>query len=445
MPDNTIDIKGGNNQIVPNAQEASQYFFGDSAIRIAQQASGNVIDGQLTDMTSFSGTFPEKAEPELWREIHLSLCEEKLKDNAVLCLTGEEGVGTTTFLSQFARQHHDNCASYFYNNFDLIRLNSEVMERDITEQLYWYATKSKCPPEVKRISDVYSKVQRQLRQSKDGIMYFVFDGFSNIPSEYKESICKLIESLRWERARFLFSGKKEQIEELFKQNRKLLISDATLLRFSEADTREYFGRSHPGLGREQLNILYKISRGNARRMNDLRTKYLLKGRMEELMTADINANSDLNKEDYDRICRDSDPSVLPLFALLAYADFQFKVDFAALVLAITTDKVTTLAARHSDYITISDDGIISLRSDGFRKYLCERLLDYKRDVVLRQIRVLEGMKVGEGYALALPALYKSAGLNDSLIMWLWLRGLHSTTYETLVPQVPLLAQQGCIA
>lgn len=418
MPDNTIDIKGGNNQIVPNAQEASQYFIGDSAIKIAQQANGNVVDGQLTDMTSFSGTFPEKVESELWREIHLSLCEDKLKENAVLCLTGEEGVGTTTFLSQFARQHHDNCVSYFYNSFDLIRLNSEVMERDITEQLYWYATKSKCPSEVKRISDVYSKVQRQLRQSKEGVMYFVFDGFSNIPSEHKENICKLIENLRWERARFLFSGKKEQIEDLFKQNRKLLISDATLLRFSEADTREYFCRSHPELNREQLNILYKISWGNARRMNDLRTKYLLKDRMEELMTADINSNSDLNKEDYDRICRDNDPSVLPLFALLAYADFQFNVDFAAQVLAISTDEVCTLAARHSDYITISDDGIISLRSDGFRKYLCERLLDYKRDVVLRQIRVLEGMKVGEGYALALPALYKSAGLNDSLITYL---------------------------
>ena len=418
MPDNTFDIKSGSNQILPNAQEGNQYFIGDSAIRIANHANGNPVDGQPTNMTSFSGTFPQKVEPELWREIHLTLCEDELKSNTVVCLTGEKGVGTTTFLSQFARQHRDNCVSYFNNSFDLIRLNSEVMEHDITEQLYWYATRSKCPMEVKHITDVYSMVQRRLRQSQEGVMYFIFDGFDKIPSEYKENICKLIEILRWEKARFLFSGKKEQIEDLFTKNRKLLISDVTLLRFSEADTREYFSRSQPDLSKEQLNVLYKISRGNAQRMSDLRTKYLLKERIEDLMTAEIDANSDLNKEDYDRISLDSDPSAMPLFALLAYADFPFNVNFAAQVLGISADNVNVLATRHSDYITISNSGIISLRSEGFRKYLCERLLNYKRDVERRQIRVLEGMKLGGSYALALPALYKSAGLNDSLINYL---------------------------
>ena len=429
MPDNTFDIKGGNNQIVPNALEGNQYFIGDSAIKLAQQFQGEVVAATPVDMTTYSGTFPEQPKNELWREIHLSLCEEKLKDNTVVCLTGEEGVGTTTFLSQFARQHRDNCVSYFYNSFDIIQLNSEVMEHDITEQLYWYATKSKCPTEVKHITDVYSMVQKKLRQSQEGVMYFVFDGFDKIPSEHKENICKLIEILRWERARFLLSGKKERIEDLFKPNRKLFISDVTLLRFSEADTREFFSRSNPELNREQLNILYKISRGNAQRMSDLRSKYLLKGRIDDLMTADIDANSDLNKEDYERIKHDTDHSVLPLFALLTYADFPFNVDFAAQVLEITTDKVSAMATRHSDYIAISDNGIISLRSESFRKYLRENLQNYKRDVVLSQIRVLEGMKLGGSYALALPALYKSAGMNDSLIKYLSADNIQSILAE----------------
>lgn len=33
MPDNTFDIKGGSNQILPNAHEANQFFIGDSAIQ----------------------------------------------------------------------------------------------------------------------------------------------------------------------------------------------------------------------------------------------------------------------------------------------------------------------------------------------------------------------------------------------------------------------------
>lgn len=418
MPDHTFDIKGGSNQILPNAQEANQYFIGDSAIKLAQQAKGGAQYARLTDMTYFSGTFPGEVEHELWRDIHLSLCEDKLYENTVVCLTGEEGVGMTTFLSQFARKHHDHCVSYFYNGFDRIQLDSEVMEGDITRQLYWYANRCNCPYEVKHVNDVYTGVLRQLRQSKGDVMYFVFDGFSDIPSEYKENICKLIEKLQWEKAHFLLSGKKEEICDLFKQTRKWSISEVTLLRFSEADTYDYFSRSNPELSKEQLYQLYKISRGNARRMNDLRTKYLCNDRMEELMKADIDANSDLNQEDFDRICRDSDPSVIPLFALLAYAEFEFDAGFAAKVLEISPDNVKALAEHYSDYIHVKDNGIVCLRSVGFRKYLCERLQQHKRDVELRQIRVLEGMKVGEGYAMALPSLYKSAGLNDSLIKYL---------------------------
>ena len=196
MPDNTFDIKGGSNQILPNASEAKQnIYIGDSAIKMAHQSEGDVITATVLDMTSYSGTFPEQAEHELMRDVFLSLCEDKLRENNVVCLTGEEGVGTTTFLSQFARQHRNNCVSYFFNGFDRIQLNSEMMENDITSQLFWFAYKSSCPFEIKHITDVYPKVLKQLKKTNDGVMYFVFDGFSNIPSELQENICKLIEIL----------------------------------------------------------------------------------------------------------------------------------------------------------------------------------------------------------------------------------------------------------
>jgi len=419
MPDNTINVNDGTNQILPNAQEGKQYFIGDSAIKqVMQHAKGETLQTEILDMTSYSGTFPEKVEHELLREVHLSLCEEKLKDNTVVCVTGEEGVGMTTFLSQFARKHHDNCVSYFYNGFDRIQLDSEVMEGDITEQLYWYANKCSCPFEVKHVNEVYTKVLRQLKQSKDGIMYFVFDGFDDIPSEHRENICKLIEKLQWEKAHFLISGKIDQIEGLFKQTKKWSIYEIPLVRFSEADANDYFLRVKPDLTREQLFELYKISRGNASRMDDLRTKFLCTGRLEELMNADIDEDSDLNQEDFDRICADTDPAVIPLFALLAYAEFEFEMDFAAQVLDITPESVNALVEKYSDYIQIKNKNVISLRSVVFRKYLCERLQEHKRDVELRQIRVLEGMTVGTGYAMALPSLYRSAGLNDSLIKYL---------------------------
>ena len=56
MSDNTFDIKGGSNQILPNAQEAKQYFIGDSAIKIALEKSGEAVDKGIAEKDHTSGT-----------------------------------------------------------------------------------------------------------------------------------------------------------------------------------------------------------------------------------------------------------------------------------------------------------------------------------------------------------------------------------------------------
>ena len=60
MADNTFDVKGGNNQILPNATESKQnnIFIGDSAIKLALQQKEGAVDngiaekGQTSDMPS---------------------------------------------------------------------------------------------------------------------------------------------------------------------------------------------------------------------------------------------------------------------------------------------------------------------------------------------------------------------------------------------------------
>ena len=49
MSDNTFDIKGGSNQILPNATEAKQnIYIGDSAIKLVQQTKGDINVGKNT-------------------------------------------------------------------------------------------------------------------------------------------------------------------------------------------------------------------------------------------------------------------------------------------------------------------------------------------------------------------------------------------------------------
>ena len=65
MPDNTIDIKGGNNQILPNAEKAVQnIYYGDSAIKLALQHSEEPVENSTGDKNNTSDTPSESVEHE---------------------------------------------------------------------------------------------------------------------------------------------------------------------------------------------------------------------------------------------------------------------------------------------------------------------------------------------------------------------------------------------
>ena len=64
MPDNTINVNDGTNQILPNAQEGKQYFIGDSAIKLALQHSEAPVDNSTADKDNTGGTPSESVEHE---------------------------------------------------------------------------------------------------------------------------------------------------------------------------------------------------------------------------------------------------------------------------------------------------------------------------------------------------------------------------------------------
>ncbi len=65
MPDNSIDIKGGNNQILPNAEKAVQnIYYGDSAIKLALQRSEEPVENSTGDKNKISDTHSESVEHE---------------------------------------------------------------------------------------------------------------------------------------------------------------------------------------------------------------------------------------------------------------------------------------------------------------------------------------------------------------------------------------------
>lgn len=103
-----IDINGGHTQVCPNASQAIQnIYIGKEYIhellqaRVSETASST--EGEIVDMYYFSCTHPLPIANEISRKAIIELCEKRLDTDNVLCLTGEEGIGLTTILAQFAK------------------------------------------------------------------------------------------------------------------------------------------------------------------------------------------------------------------------------------------------------------------------------------------------------------------------------------------------------
>ena len=216
---NTFDIKQSNVQILPNAKYAIQNFYGaEYARKVLSNRPCNkeaIAESSILDMFYYSDTKPCPVSNEIIRKEILALCEKRLVEDNVLCLYGEEGVGVSTVLAQFAREHGRNCMSYFNDGLDIMLMDADVMEHSVVEQLYWYAYGADelfdiRDAEKANITALWPSVYRKIKRS-DKPLYFVFDGFDHVPPEKVESVKRFLEKMFWNNGRFIFSGKKEDI------------------------------------------------------------------------------------------------------------------------------------------------------------------------------------------------------------------------------------------
>lgn len=274
-------------------------------------------------------------------------------------------MGLTTLLAQFARAHSGNCVCYFYDGFERIRLEPEIMEKSIVEQLNWFVNGinyDKIP--YRKITDIYSNVIRKLRQIGEPL-YFVLDGFDKVPSENLEGIKRILGNLLWERARFIFTGDSTEILKFFSKSAQLDFYHNEIMCFGEADVKAYFHSFNEKLDEIHLAKLYEITRGNAHRMSVISQKIMSDEGLEHLMVSDITGETDLYDEDFRKIFSDGDIFVKEFFALLAYVEFPLTLSMITCVFGVEEDKILSTINEFPAFIT-QDRGICKLRSEGFR-------------------------------------------------------------------------------
>ena len=427
MPFN-IDIHNGSQQINPAATTAVQnyYVFGDYyAERFlnehARESMQSVQNGVVEDMCLHSATLPDIVVNEIRRKTQLDFYEKRLADNGILCLSGEQGVGLTTMAAQFVRSHRQNCVSYFINGLERVSMQQSVFENNLVAQLHWYVYRDQCGPRPS-VSDMTLEVlytplvQRLKRENRK--MLFVIDGLQHVPTELCDGIRRVLDKIPWSHSQVLFTGNAKTVKGFLNDNLHKRIVEYEMLGFSEEEVNRYFLMAKPNLTIGQLNVLYDITRGNARRMEKLRSSYIDKNRIEELFTSDITSATDLFDEDLEKIIYADDPLVEDVFTLLTFTEFPLCKTLVMEILEIDCAQLDSMLNEYREFLKVDENKVVSFKSEGFHRYLRGKLTRRKRDVELLTIRVLESKSDVSTYSSYIPAIYKSIGDFNGLLQYL---------------------------
>ena len=424
----TIDIHDGSQQINPAATTVIQknYFFGDIYAENflnehARESRQSVQMGVIEDMCLRSATLPAPVINEIRCKTQLDFYERRLSEKGILCLSGEQGVGLTTMAAQFVRSHSQNCASYFINGLERVSMQQSVFESNLIAQLHWYVYHDQCG-HVPAVSDMTLEVlytplvQRLKRENRK--MLFVIDGLRHVPAELSDGIRRVLEKLPWSHSQVLFTGNANTVRGFLHENLHKHISEHEMMGFSEEEVNSYFLKANPNLTPEQLGVLYDITRGNARRMEKLRSSYIDKDRIDELFTSDITSATDLFGEDLEKILYATDPLTEDVFTLLTFNEFPLCKSLVMEILEMNGVQLDPILDAYKEFLKVDENEVISFRSEGFHRYLRGMLTKRKRDIELRTIRVLESKSDVSTYSSYIPAIYKSVGDFNGLLQYL---------------------------
>ncbi len=220
-------------------------------------------NSQVIDLTTICNSFPEIPNPLIPRDNILSTFDTIFAgDTQLLIVEGEEEVGKTTLLAQFAIKHRFEAFSLFIKPTSKWAYDPESLRFDLCNQIHWILRRSTLNT-TEGVDDTFLRrnwgsLQAYAKQRKMNF-FFLVDGLDEIPQE-ESQIRKLVMEMLpfgFSSFRFLFAGEPNQI--LAHVHSKVPRKTHVLSGFTLDETRSYL--NDLSVEKEVVEEIYKICRG----------------------------------------------------------------------------------------------------------------------------------------------------------------------------------------
>lgn len=376
------------------------------------------LSSQIVNLCTLSDTFPQLP-PDIAiidRDSEIEQIESLLgsqNEKKAVFVSGQDGVGVTTLLALIANRHPLQCISFFNNGYTRYSVHPDVVEQSLAKQAYFYIYDTPLQEGMTvRLNSLFLKL---LQKTKTDSLYFVFDGFEDVPVEYIPGLKEVFDKLPWGFANFVFSGDQNTLSHLLPSVKKSIKTETAnkLLPFSKPRVQEYFRKLDPILSNADIDELYDICRGYADKIGVLRSLFLKNRSFAPILQNKVFYSKTIYYAEISRLEDSGDEMSFILLAVIAFSDVSPSIGFLQSVLEKTRDEVIELIGKNSDFLRIDDEEVVSYRSEALLKYMRGYLEQYQQRVEMRLISVYESNQAL--YADSLLPLYKKLHQNESLI------------------------------
>ncbi|MFN3649729.1 MAG: AAA family ATPase [Armatimonadota bacterium] len=337
-------------------------------------------------------------------------------DTEAILVEGDEGIGKTTLLAQFALRHPSRSLCLFIRSTSRWAYDPDILLRDLCNQMHVAVSGQELAAEVAADDRLFRtllyELQRRARRTREPY-YFVVDGLQDIPKEHRELAQAISAMLPWGLPGFRFVLSTGQAEETAYVPDRVPMKAYPVYAFNLDETKSYLYDvcPDPAMAEE----FYRTFSGFPDSLASIR-RIIQSGEQVDSVLTQLPERHDLFQVEWRKVPDDS--SLRLALAVIAQDAARHTIaDVARIVRSTQADLEQQLSALpfiRCDGAT----GILSFAAETFRKFAALQLGDLRIQALELLIEDLESSPDSETALLYLPAYLQQAGRLSDLVTYL---------------------------
>lgn len=408
------------------------------------------IDQQFVNSCTLTQWFPASEKNSIYRDNFIDCIEKSFDDGEhIIVIDGEEGIGKTTLLTQFAQKYCNDSFLMFIGSKCSWDYNAQIRIDDLCRQIHFYINKDVYLDnntfEIFQLRDYFIKLIYNLKVYRKKV-YILIDGLDQIPQEAKGNVDILLESipLTNENIRILISTRSKSSDIISRIERVSKPNFIKLTGFSMLETKSFF-KDIESLNDSDIETIYQSCK-IPRRLSVIKDKIKSCSNIDECIKAlTENLELFLEEEWHKNPANEIETKIL---SILTYDPITRNIEIIARILKIEVCKIMDIV-KNSKYLSLEElKRDIWFSSEIYKSFFERILIDTSKYI---RTMIIDYYVSNNDYTNpVVPSLMLSSGRLEDVLNYMSYDNMElilsdSCSYSTLISNIgyALRASESC--